>query len=210
MAPTSVPDHLTMPPPSISNNSSTELSDSVLEPYIKEEAHVAFPRIDKTVHGYWSTLTLNCRCITIPEAQTAIRMIDRIVSDKNTEDWQRRLAQMELVKLLHSLENMYKLERNMGNLDGRPGEDNSSLAHKAYYEALEGQTPKPEAIRRLRWSKGMSRLVAGSMFLAFAYTNLAETKTKNFSVKAGELDNIGRQLLRKCRERLGDAAVFPI
>lgn len=177
MTPTAVTVDSAMPPTSTSPNPSSDLPDSELQVYIRDKARDEFLPIAQTVHTYWSDLTLDCRCTTIPEAQAAIRMIDRIFSDENTETWQRRLAQTELVKLLNSIEGMYKFERNIGNLDGQPGRDNSSLAHRAYYEALEGQTPKSEASLRLRWSKGMSRLVAGSMFLAFAYTNLAEKKT---------------------------------
>ena len=176
MAPTAITDHSTMPPTSISGNCSSELPDSELQPYIREKAHAEFLRIAATVHEYWSSLTLDCRCITIPEAQSAIRMIDRIFSDKNTEYWQRRLAQTELIKILKSLEKMYELEWRAGNIDRRPGDDYSDLAHKAYFEALEGQISKLEAVRRLRWSKGISCLVAGSMFLAIALTDLAETK----------------------------------
>lgn len=154
-------------------------------------------------------------------------MVDGIISDENTPYWQRRLAQMQLTRILASLEAIIKRERRKGQFDGRRGEDNATLVRDTYFRPLEGQTSNQDADLGMRWSNRMSRLLDGSTFLAVAYSDIAETKMyvskesplilfqrqprrRNFSVKHRELEDIPRQLIQISRRELGDVAVAPI
>ena len=88
--------------------------------------------------------------------------------------WKHRLANIQLARLLESLDPTINRQRRNGHIDARRGHDNSSVKREIYLKALEGQSTKAITTRRLRWGKRLDKLTGGSLFLTVAYSEKAE------------------------------------
>lgn len=122
---------------SATDNSSPERQHSLLVPWIRQDAWELFNSNTGLVYKFWAKLVLDSKSATIPDTQTAIRMVDGIISDENTPYWQRRLTQMQLARFLASL-----LKRSSSVRGGKDNlmavEAKTTLLRDTYFRALEG------------------------------------------------------------------------
>ena len=151
---------------------------TLLMPWARQDSWKLFRLHAQDAYNFWATLVLDSKRTTFKQVHLQVRTIDSIIYDKRQVYWKRRLAQIQLARILANLEVLVKREKQKRRTRGRSREKgNAAIVRKIYLRALGGRKSPRDVITRIRWCKRMARLIDGSMFLAVAYSNLAETKT---------------------------------
>ncbi|KGQ11616.1 hypothetical protein BBAD15_g2646 [Beauveria bassiana D1-5] len=168
--------------------SSTSLKGSencVLEQYLRPDAVDFCNPNMREIFTFWLTLKLDTSVsdgMGIPDVMAALATIEGIIC--NTEHyWQRRLAYVQLMRVLHSLEKMMHFR---------------VIASRVAPKRLSELMRKP-------WD---SRL--DSLFLAVAYSDCAEVMVKNFSTTQETLRDISKKAVHAVRQEYNASTVFPI
>ncbi|KAF5127206.1 hypothetical protein E5D57_008134 [Metarhizium anisopliae] len=137
-------------------------------------------------------------------------IVDSILSDEGLPRWKHRFAYIRLARILETLDRIIGHERQKGHVSGRRGQGNSTIKRDMYLQAVEGESGKTLGDLRPRWGKRLDKMTGGSLFLAFAYSDKADSMIRDFSVKHDVLENISHQAIQACRQAIGDSGVFPI
>ncbi|KAM3458407.1 hypothetical protein MY3296_000613 [Beauveria thailandica] len=199
----------TAPPGQILSNEQL----SLLKPLIPEESWPTFKVHFEEIHFFWAKLLLDTSVTgtnaTILNALAAIRMVDSILSDESLPRWKHRFAYIRLARILESLDRIIGRERQEGHVSGRRGQGNSTIKRDIYLQAVEGESGKTLGDLHPRWGKRLDKMTGGSLFLAFAYSDKADSMIRDFSVKHDVLENISHQAIQACRQAIGDSGVFP-
>jgi len=188
--------------------------------------------VTRQAHEFWTHMTLD----TTPHKNTDrnpvmnnLKTVDDISTDKTKPYWQRRLAYLQLHRMLEILKQIVAHNRRQGKLDDRPpGKGNSTVVLEIYAAALHGKSLRHvDAQKRLakRWCLALNN----SLFLALSYTDHAEKVMfvtvflnlatiehshlqyrKNFAVTHETLRTISQEATQEVRQRYGFYKVFPI
>ncbi len=151
--------------------SSTSLKGNencVLEQYLRPDAVNFCNQNTGEILTFWLALKLDTSVsneMEIPDVMVALATVEAILC--NTKHyWQRRLAYIQLRRILDSLEEMMRFQSNH-----KPGSSQEAL--RTYAKAL-GQSGVGHVAHRKRLSLRWSLCTGDSLFLAVAYSDYAE------------------------------------
>ena len=118
----------------------TSEQHALLQPMIRESAWPDFQRDFEEVLAFWSTTVLDTSLLgasaTIYDAETMILKLDDILSDENIVYWQRRIAYLQLSKVLASAEEILKNQRRTNRFQGSACPRQSTMLLDTYARAL--------------------------------------------------------------------------
>ncbi|OAA71708.1 hypothetical protein LEL_08943 [Akanthomyces lecanii RCEF 1005] len=165
------------------------------------------------IHTFWDILGVETSmtassCLT--DAYAAIQVVDEIISDESLEYWKHRLAYVQLQNILASLDVIILREKRNGHIESRRGHGNNTIKYGILSKALEGRSSANVTRLRVRWSRRWSLIIGGSMLLAIAYSDKAETLVRNFAVTNAALENVQSLAVRAMIDGIGQFANIPL
>ncbi len=150
-----------------------------LKPLIRDQPWSLYQANKEQIHGFWENLEIETSVdgnSCLAEAHKAFQFVDEIISDESLDYWKHRLAYVQLRKFLASLDAIILREKRKGHIDGRCGHRNNTIKYGILSKALEGRSSANAISLRVRWSRRWSLIIGGSMLLAIAYSDNAESQ----------------------------------